>query len=99
MTKPDIVLVTESWCNNGITNAYLEIEGYEIQPDLRRDRVDTDQGRGGGLLVYVKTGLKVLKIDNTVDFTQYCAFIISDVTVYLLFTALQMPHLHQWLDL
>jgi hypothetical protein len=51
MTKPDIVLVTESWCNNGITNAYLEIEGYEIQPDLRRDRVDTDQGRGGGLLV------------------------------------------------
>ena len=85
MTKPDIVLVTESWCNNGITNAYLGIEGYEIQPDLRRDRIDTDQGRGGGLLVYVKTGLKVLKIDNTVDFTQYCAFIISDVTVYLLY--------------
>jgi hypothetical protein len=54
MTKPDIVIVTESWCNNGITYAYLEIEGfeiegYEIQPYLRRDRVDTDLGRGGGL--------------------------------------------------
>jgi hypothetical protein len=43
MTKLDILLVTESWCNNGITNAYLEIEGYEI--DLRRNRVDTYQGR------------------------------------------------------
>jgi hypothetical protein len=33
----------------------------------------------------VKTGLKVLKIDNTVDFTQYCAVIVSDITVYLLY--------------
>ena len=60
MLKPDIILVTESWCNGDITDAYLSIDGYELIPDLRMDRENTAGGRGGGLLVYAKNGLKVL---------------------------------------
>ena len=68
--EPDIVLVTETWCNNEISNAYLGIPGYELQTDLRQDRSDTDRGRGGGLLVYTKTGLQIFSCDKIADFNQ-----------------------------
>ena len=60
MLKPDIILVTESLCNGDISDAYLSLDGYELIPDLRMDRENTAGGRGGGLLVYAKNGLKVL---------------------------------------
>ena len=50
--EPDLILITETWCNSDITNAHLCIAGYELQPDLRVDGEDTKGGRGGGLLVY-----------------------------------------------
>jgi hypothetical protein len=77
--KPDLILVTESWCNSEITDAFLSIDGYEVQPDLRTDRQDTAQGRGGGLLVYVKNGLKILKIDMESNFQQHCEFLVGDI--------------------
>ena len=70
MLKPDIILVTESWCNGDITDAYLSIDGYELIPDLRMDRENTAGGRGGGLLVYAKNGFKVLKLDKVTEFDQ-----------------------------
>ena len=46
--EPDLILVTESWCNSEVDNAYLGILGYELQPDLRVDRDNTAGKRGGG---------------------------------------------------
>ena len=83
--EPDLVLVTESWCNSDITNAFLNMAGYELQPDLRVDRTDTDRGRGGGLLVYAKNGLQILSCDKVADFQQYCKFIVRDVVFYLIY--------------
>jgi hypothetical protein len=80
MMNPDIILVTESWCHSEISNAFLSIDGYEIQPDLRMDREDTAGGRGGGLLVYGKSGLTILKLYKEVELQQYCVFKVSDVT-------------------
>jgi hypothetical protein len=51
--KPDIVLVTESWCNGIITNAMLTLPGYDLQ--LRADREDTTAGVGGGWCMLEKT--------------------------------------------
>ncbi len=45
----------------------------------------TAQGRGGGLLVYAKTGLKVLKIDTECKFRQYCMFLVNDIVFYLIY--------------
>ena len=45
MTDPDIILVTESWCNSEISNAFLAIDGYEIQQDLSER---TERTRRGG---------------------------------------------------
>ena len=47
LLKPDLILVTKSWCNEDRTNAYLTIHGYELVPDLRMDRDNTARGRGG----------------------------------------------------
>ncbi len=52
---PDIILVTESWCNEGISDAYLSIQGYELKSKLRINRSDTGAGRGDGLIVYAKS--------------------------------------------
>jgi len=83
--KPDLILVTETWAHQEINSAHLSVDGYEIQPDLRRDRVDTSQGRGGGILVYARSGLSIAALSNTNPFSQYCAFKVHDVTIYLLY--------------
>jgi hypothetical protein len=82
--EPDLILITESWCNATINNAFLSLPGYELQQDLRLDREDTADGRGGGLLVYSKQGLKVLSIDSGVDFVQHRKFLVKDLTCYLI---------------
>jgi hypothetical protein len=83
--EPDLILITETWCNAEITDAYLNLPGYEVQQDLRRDRTDTRDGRGGGILVYNKIGLKVLASDNSTDFNQYCKFEVNDTTFYVVY--------------
>ena len=57
--SPDIILLTETWCNTTITDAALGINGYQLETELRIDRTDTVNGIGGGLLVYSKLGLKI----------------------------------------
>ena len=55
INNPDIVIITESWTNESISNVYLNINGYDIIE--RKDRNDTDKGRGGGIIIYVKKNL------------------------------------------
>ena len=83
--SPDFILLTESWCNDETSEAFLSVPGYELQQDLRVDRQDTAGGRGGGLLVYSKAGKKILALDKVVVFNQYCRFLIDDITVYLIY--------------
>jgi hypothetical protein len=72
--KPDIVLLCETWCNAGTDTAFLNIDGYTFQSDLRLDRNDTANGIGGGLAVYTVNGLDILACDRAIDFNQYCKF-------------------------
>ena len=68
--------MTETWCNPSITDADLSIPGYQLETELRKDRTDTANGIGGGLLVYSRNGLKILPLDTlqAVDFHQCVAF-------------------------
>jgi hypothetical protein len=83
--EPDLILLTETWCHKEINNAFLSIPGYELQHELRQDRDDTKEGRGGGLLVYAKQGLNILASDSGVDFVQHCKFHVYDLTCYLIY--------------
>jgi len=74
--EPDIILLTETWCNSTTDNAFLAIENYKLETDLRRDRSDTANGIGGGLLVYSKQDVRVLPDDRCQHskFNQFCSF-------------------------
>jgi hypothetical protein len=62
-----------------VQNAALSIENYMLETELRKDRTDTGNGIGGGLLVYSRAGLKILPHDKHggSSFNQFCAFTIA----------------------
>ena len=70
--KPDFIMLTETWCNNTIDNALLTIPGYGLE--IRKDRMDTAQGIGGGLIVYAKEGWRLEVEEEINDFNQHCRF-------------------------
>ena len=91
---PDLVLITETWCNNDITNAMLSIAGYFIDPDLRVDRNDTLNGIGGGLMVYVKNSLIVKPVNQESAFNMFTQFEIickDDIRSSLVITLVYRP--------
>lgn len=69
-----MALITETWCNDEITNAMLNIQGYSIEPELRVDRTDTARGIGGGLLVYRRNDITIKPDNDPNNFIQYCKF-------------------------
>jgi Endonuclease-reverse transcriptase len=52
------------------------IPGYNLEGDLRQDRTDTNNGIGGGLIIYTKLGLAVRKNERllNINFNQYVPF-------------------------
>ena len=72
LKQPDVIAITETWTNNDISNDFLCLEGYELIE--RKDRTDTDRGRGGGILVYVVKGRCAWKEEFSGCFEQ-CAVI------------------------
>jgi hypothetical protein len=75
--SPDLVLITESWCNDNVTNALLTMPGYDVVPDLRVDRQDTAGGIGGGLLVYAKHGMRILPFDTHSNLVHHVGFTVA----------------------
>ena len=55
VTRPDIIMVTESFGRSDITDAYLALDGYQLV--VRKDGGDTEGGKCRGLLVYVLEGI------------------------------------------
>ena len=72
-SKPDIICICETWTNSDTLNAFLSIDDYNII--CRKDRTDTTNGIGGGLLVYAKKTLicKELTGDHFDQFNQCSA--------------------------
>ena len=74
--QPDIIALTETWTHENITNHYLSIPNYYIAS--RQDRRDTNNGRGGGIIIYVKDSIKTNEILIPTNFNQVaCIDIIT----------------------
>ena len=71
MEKPDVVVLTETWTNEAISDAYIQLNGFEMV--ARRDRQDTTGGRGGGIVVFVR-GVQAWNEEVETTFNQ-CAHI------------------------
>ena len=69
MKQPHVIALTETWTNSDISDEFLSLDGYELVE--RKDREDTDRGRGGGLLVYVAKEICAWKVEVTGCFEQY----------------------------
>ena len=71
--KPDIICICETWTNIDILNAFMNIQDFYILSRL--DRKDTQQGIGGGLLIYIKNSIVAteIKMDYLEAFNQCCA--------------------------
>ena len=71
---PNFVLIAESWAKESLSKAFFEIPGYELTS--RRDRTDTTNGIGGGLLIYTKADMvgnvAEVNISMSEKFTQCC---------------------------
>ena len=53
------------------------MEGYNLESDLRQDRLDTQGGIGGGLLVYTRFGIKIRPLNIVNSFNQFCSFAVK----------------------
>ena len=93
MNKPDIIALTETWTNCDIDNNFLNVEGYEVV--ARGDREDTEKGRGGGVLIYVKKTRCAWEIEIGSDFCQCKAVMIKgkkrDLAVYVVYRSPNSP--------
>ena len=75
--KPDIICLCETWTNNLVLDSFLNIENYIIL--CTKDRSDTQQGKGGGLFIYVKTGILALELKTEYfeSYNQCCAITLK----------------------
>ena len=71
------------------TKAYLKIDGYELSG--WKDRTDTVNGRGGGLLVYSKHGLVVTEVEHKTDFNQVLAVSVCSYKIKTTYSQSCLP--------
>ena len=85
--KPDIIAITETWTNTDICNSFLNIPGYKIV--IRKDRGDTTNGRGGGILIYARSTLICQEVSTPPDIIQTAATQVqlsdSSLNVYVVY--------------
>ncbi|XP_072040364.1 uncharacterized protein [Amphiura filiformis] len=65
--KPDVIGVTESWCNSTIMDSEAAFDNYVM---FRLDK-DSPSGRGGGVILYIHESLSAVachEINNSNDF-------------------------------
>ena len=87
LKKPDVIAITETWTNDDIDSNFLYIDGFELME--RGDRTDTEKGRGGGILVYVRKGICAWKEEVEGDFCQCVSIKIKgrneDIGIYVVY--------------
>ena len=64
MYDPDFIGITETWLNSNISDKEYCIDGYH--KPIRQDRMDTKDGRGGGVLLLVKSYKTLFKLFLTI---------------------------------
>ena len=54
------IALTETWCNEAVSDRELELDGYNL---IRKDRTS----RGGGVILYIKNDIPFLVLDSNRD--------------------------------
>lgn len=90
---PDVIAITETWAFPDILDAELSIPNYKI---FRQDRMDTHQGRGGGVIMFVKDilGPTEVIVQAAEDFTNsvFCEIVLDCNTSLLIACIYRSPN-------
>ena len=85
--EPDVIILTETWTNESISDDYLKIKSYEMV--AREDRKDTMAGRGGGILVYARKELNVWRGEEKDKVNQLVEIKVgekgNEITIYAVY--------------
>jgi len=75
---PDIIGITESWTDETISDAEVFMEDYDLFRCNRPVKM-----RGGGVLLYVKKELQVVKVEVIIHFPEqvWCKISFSALTL------------------
>jgi len=72
----DIIGITESWCNNSVSDSELSLKGYNLF------RADRKIGSGGGVLLYLHESLSAVLyaplMDFNIDDSLWCTVTLKD---------------------
>jgi len=71
----DILGITESWTHTQIKNEEIQFVGYQL---FRKDRVNKEKVRGGGVLLYIKDNLKATLIEEVNSLGETCWVKLQD---------------------
>lgn len=59
--KPVVIGIVESWTNEKIFDEEITLKGYNL---IRKDRVNINKSKGGGIVVYIKDCIKYYDITD-----------------------------------
>ena len=78
--KIDIIFVTESWTCESDTNDAVNINGFNI---MSRVDKNTESGRGGGIIIYVKNNIKNISFTSSLKGDESFPIQISEICLNL----------------
>lgn len=88
---PDIIILTETWLND--TSAITcHIEGYSKPYFTHRS---VNGGRGGGVMIFCRSGLESLKVENMSlcnESVESCCISVKYLNIYYTVIAIYRPH-------
>ena len=90
--KPEFICLCETWTNDDILDAFLNLNGYTIA--CRKDRTDTMKGIGGGLIIYAKAGIIVseLRTEQINSYNQCCVISLNNDHEIMHIVLVYRPH-------
>ena len=97
---PDILGLCETFLNPSVIDSQVEIDGYDL---IRKDRIDTQNKAGGGLILYIRNWIKfkrrpeyeISKIE-----TIWAEIELPNSKPSLLCSVYRPPSVHsEWIDL
>src|SRR5688572_3692996 len=89
----DIIGIAESWLGDNIANSEISIENYTV---YRKDRCRVKEGRGGGVLLYVRNSLLATEcheLNKWENESVWCQIIVDKLQKVLVGVVYRSPNL------
>ena len=80
----DVLIITESWLTEEFLDSHISLDNYTVAARAERKKVEnSDRSPGGGVIIYVKSGIKFHSpiVANINEYSQIAAIKIKDLRI------------------